>query len=125
MLDHPVSIIFGHVAARGNGLVVWGIISEGNRGSVEIIGTRCILKKRSICMTRRETDKMLTFFSPLHAASLQKPGWLLGLLGFAGMSRSRRRGNGARLKVEDGVEPVEDIVLASELTSIIQRQIGS
>lgn len=50
-----------------------------------------------------EPDEPLTLFSSFNGTSLQKSGLLLGLLGFAGMSRSRWRGDGSRLKIEDGV----------------------
>lgn len=73
--------------------------------------------------TRR--GAVLTLFPALDAARLQKASLLLGLLGLAGMPRSRGWGDGARLKVKDGVQTVENIVLAGELAGVVQGQIGS
>lgn len=54
--NHPVGIIFGHVATRGHGLIVWGVVPEGDRRPVELFGgTRSILQRsQSLCMGHGE-----------------------------------------------------------------------
>lgn len=57
-------------------------------------------------------------------ASLEQPRSLLRLLGLAGMARGGWGCDVAGDKVEDGPQAVEDIVLAGELTGVLEGEVG-
>lgn len=68
---------------------------------------------------------MLTLTFPFGSSAGLKKSGLFGLFGFAGMPWSRRRGDGAGLEIEDGMQAIKDIVLAGEFTGVVQGQVGT
>lgn len=88
MLNHSVSVILDHVAARGDSLIVWSLISKCDRRPLYVI-----------CEWHLGALPLGTLCSLGRSGS----GSLLGLFGFAGVSGSGRRGDCARNKVEDGM----------------------
>lgn len=129
VLYQLIGVILGHVAARGNGLVVRSLVSVGGDGGpVEFFGMgRICTMSVYHCPSGawHGEEKALTWFLtlplPLDAVALLKKATsrLLGLLRFAGVSGRRRRGDRAWYEVEDGAQPIEDVVLAGELAGVL------
>lgn len=68
VLDDPVRIVFSHVAARSNGLVIWCLVSIRHRGSIEFlrVGYFCC---KAISMLEIECEmerRMLTLALPFY-----------------------------------------------------------
>lgn len=130
VLDHPVRIILGHVAARGDGLIVRSLVSVCDRRPIKIIDQRgiCVVSVHAVGTDGKlRLEWLQTLALPLDAVALLKEtaSGFLGLFWFASMPWGRGRGDGARNKVEYGPQALEDIVLAGKLAGVLKRQIGA